>query len=171
MELDTIPNDSKNIKRTPIYSIFDISGKTENALTLSFGAILRKDKVLLKKLIYVSTKKKLKISKKLFESSEFYFERNHEEGRTDIEIANEQFHIIIESKIQTNEVKPQQATRYAEILKRSNSKNKIFIFITEVGNIDISPKLKSKYPSIFFYNLSWEETLPLHASSRFRPQS
>ncbi len=145
-----------------IYSLFDVAGSDENALTKSFGVILRKDKTLLKKLLSLAVdKNRFSVSKQLFESSSFKFEKSDSEGRTDIEISNNEFHIIIESKTGRNEVKPKQAEKYADRLNHSESKLKVFIFMTEIGNLDIPNKLIKKYPEIVFSNLSWEQTLKL----------
>ena len=76
-------------KDKQISSIFDITGSDENALTRSFGVILRKDRTLLKKLISLVIGKNYKISKRLFNNTTFYFEKNHPKGRTDIELINE----------------------------------------------------------------------------------
>jgi len=65
------------IQRTPINSIFDIAGSNENALTMSFGVILRKDKTLLKKLISSAIGKTYEVSKSLFANTRFFFQKYH----------------------------------------------------------------------------------------------
>lgn len=142
-------------------SIFDIAGLDENALTRSFGVILRKDKTLLSKFLSRAIGKNFKISKPLFDQTTFYFEKSHSEGRTDIEIVNDKIHVIIESKIGTNEVKLNQADKYARKLKESKTEQKCFIFLTEIGNLTLNKELISKYPDIVFSNVSWADTLKL----------
>ena len=142
-------------------SIFDIAGSDENALTKSFGVILRKDKTLLSNFLSVAMKKSYSISKQLFDRTHFYFEKSHSGGRTDIEIKNDEIHVIIESKIGTNEVKLKQASKYSEELNRSAAKMKCFVFLTEIGNLDIDKNLKSTFPNIVFTNISWDATLEL----------
>ena len=144
-----------------LHSIFDISGYKEPALTRSFGAVLRKDKTLLRKFLSSALEKPFSISKNLFERTTFYFEKSSTEGRTDIEIVNEKIHVIVESKIGTNEVKFKQANKYAKKLNKSSSKTKCFIFLTEIGNLKVDSQLTRNYPNIKFSNLSWETTLKL----------
>ena len=142
-------------------SIFDIAGSNENALTRSFGVILRKDKTLLNNFLSQAMGKPYSISKKLFDETSFHFEKSHKDGRTDIEIENQEIHVIIESKIGTNEVKLDQALKYSKELNQSTAKKKCFVFLTEMGNLEIDKKLKSKYPNIIFTKISWDSTLEL----------
>lgn len=144
-----------------LYSIFDIAGNKETGITKTFGVILRKDKTLLNRLIELVMPRKIKLSKSGFEKTNFYFEKSSAEGRTDIEIINDKIHIIIESKIGTGSVKFKQADRYCRKLRRSKSTYKCFVFLTEIGNLEIDRNLKKKYPEIVFGNISWDKTLEL----------
>jgi len=148
-------------------SIFDIAGSDENAITKSFGVLLRKDNTLLNNFLSVAFDKTYSIKKHLFDSTHFYFENKHSEGRTDIEIINDEIHVIIESKIGTNTVKLKQANNYSEILNHSTPKIKCFIFLTEIGNLVIDKNLKLKFPNIVFSNISWATTLKLLKNRRF----
>lgn len=145
-------------------SIFDIGGNDEKALTKAFGVILRRDKTLFNKFLSSSVPKlynRLKISKKDFDAAIFSFEKRDSHGRTDIEIKYGKAHLIIESKIGTNEVKLEQAERYATRLEEAAAEIRVFIFLTEIGNLSIDKQFKKSYPKISFANLSWESTLKL----------
>ncbi len=148
-------------------SIFDIAGSKETGLAQSFGVIIRKDKTLLNKLIeLIISPKFLRLSNSNFRNTNFYFEKSSLEGRTDIEIVNEQIHIIIESKIGTSFVKFEQANKYCDRLNKSTSECKCFVILTEIGNIDVNDKLKKRHPNINFKILSWNNILELLQSRR-----
>ena len=149
-----------------IDSVFDIAGSDENALSRVFGAIIREDRKILEYLLKIILNKKIPISKELFSTTQFYFEKHGKEGRTDIEIVNDDLHLIIESKIGNNKAAVKQAAKYCkERLSGTPSKKKvkIFIFLTEVGNIEPEEikELKNKFKKISFGNLSWKETLEI----------
>ena len=144
-----------------IHSVFDIAGKNELGLTRAFGVILRKDKTLFNNFLRLVLQHPPSISKALFSKTEFFFEKSHRQGRTDIEIVNDEIHVIIESKIGTNRIRFKQADRYCNKLSSSISKHKCFVFLTEIGNIKVDQSLERKYPNIKFGNCSWKDTLGL----------
>lgn len=147
--------------RKRLNSIFDIAGYDENAITKSFGVILRKDKTLLNYFLTAAFKKKYRLTKAQFDKTQFHFEKKHSGGRTDIEIKNDNMHLIIESKIGPNSVKLNQAIKYSELLQKSNANDKCFVFLTEIGNLEIDKNLKTQFPKIIYTNLSWEFTLEI----------
>lgn len=152
------------ISQEKIDSIFDIAGRDENALSRAFGAMIREDKKILEYLLKIILDKKIPISKKLFSTTQLYFEKHGKDGRTDIEIVNDKLHLIIESKIGNNKAAVKQAVKYCkERLRDSPSKKKIFIFLTEVGNIEPEEikGLKNEFKNVLFGNLSWGETLKI----------
>lgn len=147
-------------------SIFSIAGKNEDGITRAFGAILRKDKVLLKRLIHLARQKSGaapigSISQGLFEETEFWFERFHKRGRTDIEIKNVALHLIIECKIGRGRVGKKQASQYLRDLQKSDSRRKFFITMTELRNPEFPATFKKQYPGVYFSNITWDETLLL----------
>ncbi len=144
-----------------LQSVFDIAGKDEAGIAKSFGVILRKDKTLMKMFINDVFKSKFRFPKSLYEQTEFSFEKNEKNGRTDIEIENDEFHVIIEAKIKTNNIKFQQANKYCKKLAESNSKRKCFVFLTEFGNLDVPVELRRKYPKIEFTTIFWNDILKL----------
>jgi hypothetical protein len=150
-----------------LHSILDIAGTSETGIARSFGAILRKDKTLLNKLIELTDPRAQRLTNTDFDKTDFLFEKSSAEGRTDIEIQNEELHLIIESKIGTSSVKFKQADLYCrDRLKNSTSKFKCFVFLTEIGNIDVPNQLRKKYPKVRFATLSWDQTLGIIASRR-----
>ncbi len=152
---------------TPIRSIFDIAGRNENALTKSFGVILRRDQTLLSHFLSHVFRRSFRLHKEEFNRLTFRFEKSHEDGRVDIEICLEgQFHVFIESKSGRAVVGRRQAERYARALEKSVCRKKYFVFLTEIGNLQISRKLRLKYPSIKFRSMGWQETLELLSKRR-----
>jgi len=147
---------------SPIHSIFDIAGRNENALTKSFGVVLRRDKTLLSHFLSKVTGRRVTLTNAEFTSTTFRFEKSHEEGRVDIEIViSGRWHIFVESKTGKAEVGENQAERYARVLEKSQCRERIFVFLTQIDNLEISESLKVRYPSIRFFSLGWQSSLEL----------
>lgn len=155
--------DKEYMKERIIHSIFDVMGSSETALTRILSSLLFKDMTLLNQLLKHSyPQKNFKLSKEEFIKTEFYFEKDHSNsGRTDIEIINNRFHIIIEAKIKNNQISSAQATKYSEILTKSNSINKLFIFLIEIDNAIIPKNLTDKYTKIDYSKISWSNIYSL----------
>jgi hypothetical protein len=146
----------------PIRSVFDIAGRNENALTKSFGVVLRRDRTLLSHFLQRVLGKPFRLHSADFAKTSFRFERSHEEGRVDIEICLDgKLHVFIESKIGTAQVGMHQAERYARVLERSICRMKCFVFLTQIGGLEISDELKRRFPSIMFRSMGWQESLEL----------
>ncbi|HPS57647.1 MAG TPA: hypothetical protein PK514_06020 [Spirochaetota bacterium] len=147
------------MKERIIHSIFDVMGSNETALTRMLSSLLYKDITLLNQLLrYSFPGKNYKILKSEFLKTGFYFEKdNIDNGRTDIEIINDRFHIVIEAKIKNNTISFAQAEKYSEILQNSKSLNRLFIFLIEIDNAVIPMELAKKYPMINYSKLSWSD--------------
>ncbi len=159
------------MKERIIHSIFDVMGNNETALTRMLSSLLFKDMTLLNQLLkYSYPNKNFKISKSEFIKTEFYFEKdNKDKGRTDIEIINDRFHIVIEAKIKNNQISSAQATMYSKILEKSNSKIKLFIFLIEIDNAVIPQKLMDEYNIIDYSKISWSNIYSLvHARKEIK---
>ena len=83
-------------------------------------------------------------SEKKFEGIEISVERNHKEGRTDVEIfCDKKFHVIIEAKVGNNKVL-QQRTQYLSSFE--NVPQKILCFISQINEYKLveSDEIKVK---------------------------
>jgi len=89
----------------------------------------------------------------------FSFEKSHDEGRVDIEILLEgKLRVFIESKTGRARVGEHQAERYAHVLEKTVCREKCFVFLTQIGNLEISAELRRKFPSVRFRSMGWQET-------------
>lgn len=145
------------MKERIIHSIFDVMGSNETSLTRALASILFKDLTLLNQLLkFCYPDKNFKLSKYDFKRTNFFFEKDSKSnGRTDIEIINDNFHIVIEAKIKNNTITKIQASKYSNILNNSKSTNKLFIFLVEVDNTIIPSNIIKHYNKILFSKIAW----------------
>ena len=143
-------------------------GKNETALTRMLSSLLYKDITLINHLLnHAYPGLNYKITKREFNNTEFYFEKdNNDNGRTDIEIINSRFHIVIEAKIKNNIITQSQAAKYSEILNNSKSSIKLFIFLIEIDNTIIPDDLWKKFSMIKYSKISWSDVYKLVSSRK-----
>ena len=83
-------------------SVFDVGGKREGGVAKAFGVILRNDKTVLKKFLLSVFKN---VNTLDFKECTISFEEFHgKHGRTDIEIKNSHYHVIVECKVKRGRV-------------------------------------------------------------------
>lgn len=128
---------------------FDLLGKDEVALAKAFSYTISNDYnafFSFLKIIGLNLKK----SNNTFLNTSIQIEKVRDEGRTDIEIKNEElFHIIIECKVRKNMVKSQRK-KYLTSFNKSETIKKILCFITQERDANIE-----QVNDIKLINLSW----------------
>jgi len=145
------------MKENILHSIFDVLGNKETALSRSLATILYKDKLILNRFIKKAFPKvSISFNSHLIGESLFYFEKEHGKlGRTDIEIENNFFHLVIETKTRSGKVTASQARKYSKILCASKSKHKFFVFLTEIDDPTTIEQIQSQFPQIYYSKISW----------------
>ena len=133
---------------------FDLLGNNEEALSKALAYTISHDRNSLFTLLqYLGIKKKNTL--KNYSKISIETERHRAEGRTDIEIKlDNDFHIIIESKIGGNKV-TKQRTQYINSFDKNVSK-KVLCFITQSRNTN-----KEIQENIDIINISWFEITEL----------
>ena len=133
---------------------FDLLGNDEVALSKALAFTISHDSNSLFKLLqYLGIKKKNTL--KNYEKISIEIEKHQTVGRTDIEIKSEnEFHIIIESKIKNNKV-TKQRTQYINSFDKNVSK-KVLCFITQLRNTN-----KEIQKGIDIINIGWFEIIEL----------
>ena len=152
-----------DMKENIVHSIFDVMGSKETALTRSLLTILFKDKITLNRLIkFCFPKLSFHFTDTLLKQTAFHFEKDHSKyGRTDIEISNEHIHLILEAKIGGGKISIGQANKYSNVLDKSPSKTKLFVFLSELSISATLNKVQSKYPNIHYSSISWANIFKL----------
>ncbi len=140
----------KNLIQTPLNQ-FDLLGADEVGLSKAFAYLLAKEpKILYRFLHYIGVRARNTI--KNYKAVSIEVEKSRNEGRTDIEIRQEnKFHIIIESKIGNNKV-VKQRTQYLTSFDKNDNGEKILCFITGINDFN-----KQIIKNIKIHNLSWLE--------------
>lgn len=149
-------------KKSPksVLSEFDLLGNNEVALSKAFAYLIGKERDVLNeflKFIGINTR----ISSRRFREITINVEYSRNEGRTDIEIGYEnEFHVILETKIRKNRIK-QQRTQYLNCLNKE-ARTKILCFVTQErdSNKQIADDIK-------IINTSWLDLTDLYNQKKF----
>lgn len=132
------------------YSIYDLLGNNEMALSQAFAHLLASDEESFKCFFRDILGEKY-LKKNTFENAEIGLEKhNKHDGRTDIEIQSEHYHVIIEIKINNNPI----AGQISQYLTRfdQDAKGNHFVGISNIPSL-----VTSMHENIRFHNLSWME--------------
>ena len=113
----------------PINSMFDLYNRKETGLSRSLAAIIYSDERVLWKLLKDNNFKYNSIDKKKLK---VYYELTNERDRFDVFCENENFDIIVETKVGSSTIGKKQREKYIEKLKKSDKKYKILIQITQL---------------------------------------
>lgn len=150
----------KHLFQSPLNQ-FDLLGTDEVGLSKAFAFLLGKDRYALYKFLHFIGIEERNSDNNFRNVSIEIEKHNKENGRTDIEIKQEdKFHVIIESKIRNNKIKKEQRIKYSEIFKPGI--NNILCFITQVNDYQ---KISDK--NIKTINLSWLEIANIFESKDF----
>ena len=138
---------------------FDLLGTDEIGLSKAFAYIIGKEPIILYKFLHfigVNARN----TKSNYLNTKIEIERHRDEGRTDIEIKqNNKFHIIIECKVRKNKVKSQR-TQY--LTSFENVPKKILCFITQ--NHDSKKEI---HKDVQIHNLGWIDIINLLDNKTF----
>lgn len=142
----------KTIKSPKIeYSIFDLLGKNEMALSQAFAHLLASDKVVFDHFFKKALGEKY-LKKGSFANAEIGLEKYHkDDGRTDIEINTEHYHVIIEVKIKNNPITFHQNIQYLSRFELEHKSNH-FVAISNIPSL-----LSDSTQNIKFHYKSWIE--------------
>ncbi|GAB1442911.1 hypothetical protein MASR2M39_17470 [Ignavibacteriales bacterium] len=130
------------------YSIYDLLGNNEMALSQAFAHLLASDEESFKCFFRDILGEKY-LKKNTFENAEIGLEKHsRDDGRTDIEIKSEHYHVIIEIKIKNNPITGQ----ISQYLKRfdEDAKSNHFVGISNIPSL-----LPTFHENIKFHNISW----------------
>ena len=139
---------------------FDLLGYDEIGLSKAFAYLLSKESIALYKFLqFIGIS--IKNTEKNFRETEVIVEKKRTEGRTDIEIKqNDKYHIIIESKIKSNKI-VKQRTQYLHSF--DNEPQKCICFITQINDYQ-----KQIYKGINVRNIGWIEIANLFDGKEFQ---
>ena len=142
---------NKGFKKTNL-NRFELLGAGETALSKAFAYILGKERSVcfdFLKTIGI----KVKNTESNFENIEIIIEPKSKEGRTDIEIKSEDFHVIIECKVGKNPIKDQR-NKYNS--RFDNNKQQALCFITQEFDF-----VRDKKSTIKVYYKNWLDIISL----------
>lgn len=141
-------------------SFFDLLGKNETALAKAFAYLIAIDKDCYFEFLYFLGIKQPYNDQNFF-SADIKTEKDRDEGRTDIELVSKNdFHIIIECKVNTGKV-IKQRTQYLKSFNPT-AKQKILCFLTQERDTN-----KQFQKDIQIRNTSWLEIIELYSNKKF----
>jgi len=108
--------------------VYDLLGNDEKALTKAFAHLLANSETAFK--LFMKEILKTKVPRNLHQSLKVEIEKHHDDGRTDIELSTDDFHVIIEGKINYGDIKSQW-TQYEGRFSIQTSQ-KYFVAITSL---------------------------------------
>ncbi len=143
---------------TPL-TVHDLLGYDENGLSKAFAYTISKEPIALYRFLqFIGIS--IKNTENNYKATEILIEKKHSEGRTDIEIKQEnKFHLIIESKVKTNKIS-EQKTQYLSCF--DDEPQKCICFITQIHDYQ-----KQLYDSVIIRNIGWIEIANLYDSKEF----
>ena len=145
----------QNIPRTHL-SPFDLLGYDEDGLSKAFAYLLADNEQLFRDFLRLFELKYIKT----FRQSIISIQKHSHVGRTDIEIENQDFHIVVECKIRSNRIQKQR-TQYHQLFKKST--NNIMCFLTEEYDSDYFEKM----PNVTHYYMTWFDILQLMSGKKY----
>jgi hypothetical protein len=141
-------------------SLFDLLGNNETALAKAFGYLISIDKDCYFEFLDFLGVKQSNNDNNFF-SADIKTEKDRDEGRTDIElISKNDFHIIVECKVNSGKV-IKQRTQYLASFDLT-AKQKILCFLTQERDTN-----KQFQKDIQIRNTSWLEIIELYNKNKF----